>query len=251
MINDTMITHSPETGYPVTAVSRRRRVRPPNRPTQAPAQMLLRGAWYLLAAILTALAALWLALGAASQVAAYQAQTSTQPTTSTVAPTWDQEQAAPAVGESWATISIPAIDLHDVVVLEGTEAAQIDVGVGHYTGTEFPWDGTGNVGLAGHRTGWGEPFHDLDQLKPGDEIVVSTADAVYTYRVTGSTVVDPSQVWVLEDLSPEVTGATDAESQVLTLTTCEGSQNEQRLVVWAELTDVTATAGEAPSSAGA
>jgi sortase A len=43
----------------------------------------------------------------------------------------------------------------------------------------------GNVAVAGHRVGKGSPFLDLDQLRPGDPIVVETADAWYEYRVLG------------------------------------------------------------------
>ena len=143
----------------------------------------------------------------------------------------------PEEDESWATISIPEVGLEDAVVIEGTEAQQINVGVGHYTGTEFPWDGSGNVGLAGHRTGWGELFHELDELSIGDVVIIGTGEATYTYSVTGSTVVDPKETWVLNDLPAETTGAHDG-APTLTLTTCEGADNEKRLIVWAELTDV-------------
>jgi sortase A len=43
----------------------------------------------------------------------------------------------------------------------------------------------GNVAVAGHRVGKGSPFLDLDRLRPGDPIVVETADAWYEYRVLG------------------------------------------------------------------
>ena len=43
----------------------------------------------------------------------------------------------------------------------------------------------GNMALAGHRVGKGSPFLDLDQLRPGDPIVVETADTWFVYRVMG------------------------------------------------------------------
>ena len=43
----------------------------------------------------------------------------------------------------------------------------------------------GNFAFAGHRVGRGSPFLDLDQLRPGDPIVVETADAWFVYRVLG------------------------------------------------------------------
>ena len=98
-----------------------------------------------------------------------------------------------------------------------------------------------DAALAGHRTGWGQPFNELDELQLGDVVTTETAEATYTYTVTGSTVVDPTETWVLKDLPADVTGAREG-APTLTLTTCEGSENEERLIVWAELTDVDATA---------
>ena len=46
----------------------------------------------------------------------------------------------------------------------------------------------GNVALAGHRVGKGSPFLELDKLRPGDPIVVETAQSWFVYRVLG----DPS-----------------------------------------------------------
>jgi len=132
-------------------------------------------------------------------------------------------------------VSIPAIGLENQPVQEGTAAAQINVGVGHYTSTAFPWANSGNVGLAGHRTGWGQPFNRLDELDVGDTVTLETDAAVFTSTVTGSAVVEPHENWVLGDVGEDVTGAS-GESQILTLTTCEGDDNEYRLIVWAELT---------------
>lgn len=146
-------------------------------------------------------------------------------------------EAVPATDERWATLSIPAIGLQNAVVIEGTEAQQINVGVGHYIGTEYPWDGDGNVGLAAHRTGWGQLFHDLDELGAGDVVTITTAEATYSYTVTGSGVVAPTETWVLDNLPATTTGAHDG-TPTLTLTTCEGKGNVKRLVVWAELTEV-------------
>ena len=38
--------------------------------------------------------------------------------------------------------------------------------------------------LAGHRITHGEPLRDMPDLEVGDEVVVETADAVYTYVLT-------------------------------------------------------------------
>ena len=40
----------------------------------------------------------------------------------------------------------------------------------------------GNSAIAGHRTTYGAPFGDLDQLDPGDEINVTTVQGRFLYR---------------------------------------------------------------------
>lgn len=103
-------------------------------------------------------------------------------------------------------------------------------GPGHYPSTVLPGQ-PGNVGIAGHRTTHGAPFWALDALQPGDEVHLASDDGHHwVYRVIADQVVDPTDVWVLDD---DVWGA---GRSLLTLTTCHPrSSAAQRLVVWAEL----------------
>jgi sortase A len=238
MINDTMIRYTPDTGYPVTKVKRRRRVRP-LRPSRQPlGQTMLRWAMLALAGVLGLMALLWLTFGVASHIPALQAQHRAEQAAAALVADWNAVPGSrtPTPGQAWATISIPTIGVKDVVVFEGTEAEQIDVGVGHYLGTDFPSDSSGNVALAGHRTGWGQPFNRLSELRRGDAVIIETADGVHTYTVTGSAVVELTETWVLGEVPAQASGAS-RDSQLLTLTTCEGDRNQERLIVWAELTD--------------
>ena len=59
-------------------------------------------------------------------------------------------------------------------VIEGTGRPVLALGVGHYVGTAGPGQ-VGNFAVAGHRTTYGRPFHDIDQLEDGDPVVVETA----------------------------------------------------------------------------
>jgi sortase A len=97
-----------------------------------------------------------------------------------------------AIGE----LAIPAIGL-DTTVYEGIWETVIDVGPGHWPGTAEPgaW---GNTVLAGHRVSHGHPFRAIDQLVPGDSIVVRTADGTFTYSVTGSRVVTPAELSIVD-----------------------------------------------------
>lgn len=117
----------------------------------------------------------------------------------------------------------------------GVDDKTLESGPGWYTGTSLP-SGTGNVAIAGHRTGWGSPFRDLDRLTRGDLIVVTMNDgAQYEYRVKRTFLVQPNDDWVL---SAEPLGRTGA---FLTLTTCDPpGVNDKRLIVVAEqLSDIT------------
>ena len=117
---------------------------------------------------------------------------------------WHESLAATAPA-AVAVLRIPKIGL-EVPVLEGTDDASLDGGVGHIEGTPSP-GAPGNVGIAGHRDGF---FRGLKDVSPGDAIEVETHTRTYRYVVSGIVVVDPQDVWVL-DPTP---------SDRLTLVTC-------------------------------
>ena len=65
-------------------------------------------------------------------------------------------------------------------LLEGTSDEALAAGFGHFEDTARA-GAKGNFALAGHRITHGEPLRDMPGLEPGDEIVVETARATYTY----------------------------------------------------------------------
>jgi sortase A len=124
----------------------------------------------------------------------------------------------PVAGEPFAVLQVPRFGADwRFPVLEGVDRDVLREGVGHYPGTALPGD-VGNLALAGHRTTWGQPFHDIERLRPGDEVRVQTRWARFTYRVTGHHVVRPDR----GDLLAPVPGRPQAVPQQarLTLTTC-------------------------------
>jgi len=130
------------------------------------------------------------------------------------------------VGDSLTRIVIPDIDV-DVVVVEGTTASALRAGAGHYPNTPLPCE-VGNVAIAGHRTTYGRPFHNLDLLRPGMQITLETPIGSCTYAVTEDPFpVSPTQTEVLANTPDEAT---------LTLTTChpKGSAR-QRLIIKAKM----------------
>jgi sortase A len=140
-------------------------------------------------------------------------------------------------GDAVAIIEIPKINVNKAVV-QGVGVEDLKKGPGHYPQTPMPGQ-KGNAAIAGHRTTYGHPFYDLDALKAGDDIYVSTREGKFQYKVDHSMNVDPHDVAVLDP-------TTDNR---LTLTTCTPRFSAaQRLIVVARLIG-NATEAPPPSAA--
>jgi sortase A len=126
-----------------------------------------------------------------------------------------------ATGDSLTRIRIPAIDV-DVVVVEGITPSALRAGAGHYPQSPLPCE-SGNVAIAGHRTTYGKPFGNLDRLKPGDTIELTTPIGGCVYQLTKAPFpVDPNDLSVI-DATPD---------RSVTLTTCHPRGSAaQRLIV--------------------
>lgn len=96
-------------------------------------------------------------------------------------------------------IQIPAIGI-DAPIVQGDGWEQLKKGVGQHIGSANPGE-KGNVVLSAHNDIFGEIFRDLDRLKPGDEITVYTNQRAYTYVVSESQVVEPTEVSLMENTS--------------------------------------------------
>jgi sortase A len=166
----------------------------------------------------------------ASTTTAPGSSTSTPgPTTTTTLPPYT----VPPEGDAVAAIDIPKIGVSQYVV-EGVNVDDLRKGPGHYPTTQLPGH-EGNTAIAGHRTTYGHPFGDLDQLAVGDDIILGTpTQGTFTYKVTEQKVVDPSEVSVLDPTpDPSRPGHNLA---TLTLTTCNPKYSAaQRLVIKAQL----------------
>ena len=123
----------------------------------------------------------------------------------------DQELPFIGRGDVVARLEIPKIG-KDLYVVAGVTLDDLKDGPGHYDETPLPGQ-LGNAAIAGHRTTYGAPFYDVDQLVAGDQLVVTLiTGARYVYEVTGVEVVSASDYWVVTTRDPTV-----AE---LTLTSC-------------------------------
>ena len=92
-------------------------------------------------------------------------------------------------------IQIPAIGV-DAPVVQGDGWEQLKKGVGQHIGTALPGQ-DGNLVLSAHNDIFGEIFRHLDQLSPGDEVIVYTSQRSFTYVISGWEVVEPTQVEVM------------------------------------------------------
>jgi sortase A len=86
------------------------------------------------------------------------------------------------------------------VVVEGTAAADLRSGPGHYPGTPLPGE-RGTVGVAGHRTTYGAWFRNIDKLRPGDTLELTMPYGRFRYRVERTQIVPPTALWVTQQVS--------------------------------------------------
>jgi sortase A len=159
------------------------------------------------------------------------------------APKGDPKKAAPrkvARGKGLAVIDIPKIQLENKVVVEGVGREELRKGPGHVPSTAPPGK-AGTFGVSGHRTTYGAPFYRLDELEKGDTITVVTREAIYTYTVTRTAVVRPTDTQVLDN----VRGPNGELRATITLTTCHPRYSaRQRLVVFGDLSLTSANTGK-------
>lgn len=105
-----------------------------------------------------------------------------------------RESLAQQAGTPIARLEIPTVGL-SVMVHEGTDSWTLNRGAGHIEGTSMP-DGSGTVGIAAHRDGY---FRDLQNISENDSVVLTTLHGTYHYRVGKTSIVDPSDMSVLNN----------------------------------------------------
>lgn len=104
----------------------------------------------------------------------------------------------PLKGDAIARITIPSIGVSEYVV-EGTDTTNLRKGPGHYPETPLPGE-PGTTAIAGHRTTYGAPFREIDQLKRGQRITLDMPDGRFVYRVEGTRIVDDQDLSVLDEV---------------------------------------------------
>ena len=132
----------------------------------------------------------------------------------------------PLRGDALGKILMPTIGVSEYVV-EGTDADNLRKGPGHYPDTPLPGQ-HGTIAIAGHRTTYGAPFRNLNELKKNDRIIVEVPYGTFVYRVERTQIVDDSALWVTKRVGHDR----------LVLTACHPLYSAaQRIVAFARLTD--------------
>lgn len=115
---------------------------------------------------------------------------------------------------SLGTLEIPAIGL-SVNIFEGTDAATLKRGAGHFTDTSI-WDG--NAAFAAHNRGANSYFSEIHTLELGDRITLTTRLGTRTYEVTSVSKVSETDRSALAA----------SQSNAITLYTCVRDEREFR-----------------------
>ena len=108
-------------------------------------------------------------------------------------------------GEFIGNLSIPRLR-KSVLVYQGTDAATLRRGAGHYINSVMPGVIDNSV-IAGHRD---SVFKDFGRLKRGDLLIVTISDRQFTYKIKSLRVVDKEDRTVI----------VPTDKATLTLSTC-------------------------------
>ena len=163
------------------------------------------------------------------------------------------QAAVTSLGTADALVRIPRFgEDYEMPLIEGVRGEDLAAGIGHFPGTE-PGQ-IGNVALAANRVTNGEPFGDLSSLRPGDEVIVETEGATYTYVMDtepDDLVVSFADGWVLDPVPVPPAGqappgmpalsSAAASTALITLTSCsELFHSDERLVAFGHLVSTVA-----------
>ncbi len=137
-------------------------------------------------------------------------------------------------GEGTMTLSVPKLGLEDIAVPTADSQVELDrEGIIHLDDTGVPWKEGSNTFIVGHALGFlftrvPYVFYELDQLKPGDEIIVKDQEEnVYTFKVYDRVTVKPEDFWVTYPVPNKTTISLQSCTPIPTF--------EKRLVIKGEL----------------
>jgi len=153
---------------------------------------------------------------------------------------WVEAPAAePEIHQGFALAYIPRLQnkVWELPVTKGVEPEDLISGFGYYPENALPGE-KGNFALAGHRSTYGEPLANIDQLKQDDEVIIQTAENWYVYKLILDEIVEPDATWVLDPNPGGIVNKTGVE-EMITLTTCHPRWGStERWIWWGVLAEV-------------
>lgn len=131
---------------------------------------------------------------------------------------------APKIMSKIGTLRLKELN-KSMPIVEGSERKSLKLGAGHYVNSVLPGVRDNSV-IAGHRE---TVFKSLGKLKIGHHVIATTSAGTFTYRVTGTRIVDDQDRTVIVPTS----------EAILTLITCYPFEaygpKPQRYIVTAQL----------------
>lgn len=113
-----------------------------------------------------------------------------------------EAEAAVAPEDPTMYLTVPALGVDSVPVINDDSEAALEAGTQHVTSSGFPWQEGANTYIAGHRLGYpgtasDHVFYNLPLLGAGDEITLTDSNGeVYNYAVTNIVEVSPTDTWI-------------------------------------------------------
>ncbi|MEK4015637.1 class D sortase [Bacillus sp. FSL K6-0947] len=118
----------------------------------------------------------------------------------------DQDRFKPKFGEAAGILEIPKIHA-ELPIVEGTDADDLEKGVGHYKGSYYPND-NGQIVLSGHRD---TVFRRTGELKRGDQLKILLPYGSFSYEIEKTKIVDKNDTSII---------TLQHDKEELILTTC-------------------------------
>lgn len=109
-------------------------------------------------------------------------------------------------GETIGILSIPKLK-KELPIIEGTDAEELEKGVGHYIGTAYPLQND-QIVLSGHRD---TVFRNFGELETGDTFIVELEYGKFKYDIYKIDIVSADDTTVIRSTAPD---------EILTVTTC-------------------------------
>ncbi|MGY0432111.1 sortase SrtA [Bacillus rugosus] len=112
----------------------------------------------------------------------------------------------PETGQASGILEIPKINA-ELPIVEGTDADDLEKGVGHYKDSYYP-DENGQIVLSGHRD---TVFRRTGELEKGDQLRILLSYGDFTYEIVKTKIVDKDDTSII---------TLQHEKEELILTTC-------------------------------